>query len=71
MAIGMLLGWALIPRPIAPVHIWLVHFAGLIAAILIATYITLANAGFAFIGAAVGASLRVLMLGALFQRRAR
>lgn len=67
--IGLVLGWATVPRLAALQHIWLLRMIGVVATIFIAGLVSPMLSNFAFAGAATGFALRALMMAALYQRR--
>jgi hypothetical protein len=69
VAIGLVLGWAAVPRLAAPPYVWLLHMAGAATTILIAGYASPLLSSYAFAGAATSFALRAMMLAALYQRK--
>ena len=65
IGIGLVLGWAGAPRPLAEWHIWLLGLAAVAFAILLLANLSPAFAGPTIAGAAVGWSVHTLWLGAL------
>lgn len=65
IGIGLVLGWAGAPRPLANLHVWLLSLAIIALDVILAVWISPARMAPALMAAAAGWSLRTLWLGAL------
>ena len=65
IGIGLVLGWAGAPRPLAEWHIWCLGLVAITLIALLVVWISPALAAPALASAAVGWSLHTLWLGAL------
>ena len=69
IGIGLVLGWAGAPRPLAEWHIWLLGLAVIWLLVMLIVRVSPALAKPTLAGAALGWSLHSLWLGALSLRR--